>query len=106
MPYINKDKRAGIDPILRAFLMDIGEMEEGEFVYVVYQMMLWQARHGGITSKLPADWTTASHVVGNVECAKQEFYRHIVGPYEDKKIVENTDINPIDATKHSVRMKD
>lgn len=33
-------------------------------------------------------------VVGALEGAKQEFYRRIVGPYEDKKIKENGDVYP------------
>ena len=30
--------------------------------------------------------------VGILECAKQELYRRIAGPYEDKKIEENGDV--------------
>lgn len=33
-------------------------------------------------------------VVGALECAKLEFYRRVVAPYEQKKITENGDVFP------------
>jgi len=29
-----------------------------------------------------------------MECAKMEIYRRLVAPYEDRKIVQNGDVNP------------
>jgi hypothetical protein len=37
-------------------------------------------------------YETFNDVMGALEAAKAEFYRRVVAPYEDKKIVENGDI--------------
>ena len=31
-------------------------------------------------------------MIGALECCKQEYYRTVVGPYEDMKIDENGDV--------------
>jgi hypothetical protein len=33
-----------------------------------------------------------AQVVAALECAKLEFYRRVVAPYEDKKMIENGDV--------------
>lgn len=38
-------------------------------------------------------YTNINEVVGVLECAKLELYRRIASPYEDKKILENGDVN-------------
>lgn len=35
---------------------------------------------------------TFNDMIGVLECAKQELYRRIVSPYEDRKIQENGDV--------------
>lgn len=37
-------------------------------------------------------YQTINDIIGALECAKQEFYRRVVIPYEDKKIQENGDV--------------
>lgn len=37
-------------------------------------------------------YQTINDVVGALDCAKQEFYRRIAVPYEDKKAKENGDV--------------
>jgi len=39
---------------------------------------------------------TLNSVVGILECAKQEFIRKVVNPYENKKIIENGCISDLD----------
>lgn len=39
-------------------------------------------------------YRTINDVLGALEGAKQEFYRRIAAPYEDKKIVANGDVYP------------
>lgn len=34
-----------------------------------------------------------NEVIGALECTKLELYRRIASPYEDKKILENGDVN-------------
>ena len=93
MPYIKQEERDKIDNKLREFLMWLGPMSSGQFVYILYKMMQWQASDAG-TTNLPKDWQTGSRVMADLECAKLEFYRRTIGPYEDEKIVENGDCDP------------
>ena len=37
-------------------------------------------------------YQTFNDIVGALECCKQEFYRRLVSPYEDKKIAANGDV--------------
>lgn len=37
-----------------------------------------------------------NEVIGVLECAKQELYRRMVAPYEDKKAKENGDVFPVE----------
>lgn len=39
-------------------------------------------------------YQTLERVIGLLECVKMEFYRRMVSPYEDKKIIENGDVYP------------
>ena len=40
------------------------------------------------------DYERLNSIIGVLECAKQEFYRRVVAPYEDKKIEDNGDVYP------------
>lgn len=40
------------------------------------------------------DYTARNGIIGVLECAKLEFYRRAVAPYEDKKILQNGDVYP------------
>jgi hypothetical protein len=37
-------------------------------------------------------YQTFNDIIGALECCKQEFYRRLIGPYEDIKIKENGDV--------------
>jgi len=37
-------------------------------------------------------YATINEVIGALECAKQEFYARVAGPYEDKKRLQNGDV--------------
>ena len=37
-------------------------------------------------------YTTFNEIIGAIECAKQEFYRRVVVPYEEKKCKDNGDV--------------
>jgi hypothetical protein len=39
------------------------------------------------------NYAACNNTIGVLECAKQEFYRRVISPYEDKKILENGDID-------------
>jgi hypothetical protein len=38
------------------------------------------------------NYQNLNEVIGVLECVKQEYYRRIAAPYEDKKIAENGDV--------------
>ena len=40
-------------------------------------------------------YQTINDIVGALEGAKLEFYRRVVAPYEDQKILENGDVYPV-----------
>ena len=93
MPYITQEERETINPKLKEFLMFMGPMTPGQFVYVMYEMGLWQVSNGGVDS-VPVGWTKCNEVMGNYDCCAKEFYRRVVGPYEDTAIARNGDCNP------------
>ena len=93
MPYISQEERKTINPELKKFLMFMGPMTPGQFVYVMYQMALWQVSNGGV-GNVPVNWTKCNEVMGNYDCVAKEFYRRVVGPYEDTAIVKNGDCQP------------
>lgn len=47
------------------------------------------------------NYQTIADVVSSFECAKLEFARRVVAPYEDKKIAENGDVYPASLTGES-----
>jgi hypothetical protein len=38
------------------------------------------------------NYSNLNEMIGALECCKQEYYRTVVGPYEDMKIDENGDV--------------
>lgn len=40
----------------------------------------------------PHEYRTLNTIIGAFECAKQEFYRRVVVPYEEQKRFENGDV--------------
>lgn len=77
MPYIPKDRRAELaagEPPATA----------GDLAYAITrQVDAWLERRGHPRF---SDYATAT---GVLECVKQEFYRRSIGPYEDRKRIEN-----------------
>jgi hypothetical protein len=60
----------------------------GELNYLLTRAACQYAEGRGLS------YQTINDVIGALECAKQEFLRRVVGPYEDKKIEENGDVYP------------
>ena len=84
MPYINKERRVDLDPLIVPLA---GELDtEGELNYVLTMLVLSYIGEKGISYK------TYNAAMGVLECSKQEIYRRWVAAYEDKKIEENGDI--------------
>ena len=80
MPYIDKDRRVEIDS---------GESPEtpGELNYLLTSLCL------DYIALAPAvSYGLLNEVVGVLESVKLEFYRRVVAPYEDKKMLDNGDV--------------
>lgn len=79
MPYINKDRRK-----------ELAECNDGETAGELNYLLTTVIHHyildNGLTYQIIND------VIGALEGAKLEFYRRIVVPYEDRKIIENGDV--------------
>lgn len=81
MPYIKQRDRIELDDEMR----DIATA--GELNYAITQLCIdYIDRHGTI------NYDAINTVVGVLECAKQEFYRRVATPYENRKIEENGDV--------------
>jgi len=82
MPYIHKDDRKKFNKILS----EIPEIENaGELNYIITMVCLEYLKKGKRYSNM-------NDIIGALECAKLEFYRRIVSPYETEKISTNGDI--------------
>jgi hypothetical protein len=81
MPYIAESHRQ--------YLEDGGSPKSvGELNYIISTAVaMWMITNG-------LSYATINGAMGAMESAKQEFYRRVAVPYEDKKIAENGDIYP------------
>lgn len=88
MPYIpqtDRDKFAIAVDELRVATNSHG-ISNGELNYLITVLgLLYLDRHG-------RSYNTLSDVVKAMECAKLEFVRRHLAPYEDRKIVEHGDV--------------
>lgn len=82
MPYI-KNNRQFLDTHLNPITEYI--TTPGELCYCVFKLMKNLAENDKCFSNM-------AMIISEIECAKLEFYRRIVAPYEDKKIEENGDV--------------
>lgn len=64
----------------------------GELNYRLTQLALIYVEYRGL------NYATINDVVGAFECAKAEFIRRVVAPYEDAKILANGDVYPLSMT--------
>ena len=84
MPYIKPERRLPIEP---THTKDVGELNYDFTTLIVYYLK----QHG-------LSYQSVNDILGAFEGAKLEFYRRVVVPYEDKKIIENGDVYPDDLT--------
>lgn len=89
MPYITQDKRSDIEEnVTHQKLEVIGYLldNEGELNYVFSSIIK------GYLQKMGTSYQVYNEIIGVLECAKLELYRHHIGPYEQSKIEENGDL--------------
>ena len=88
MPYIPK-----VDRIRMGFIIgeaqttiDSGGISNGDLNYLFSRLAEMYIKYHGLS------YNTGSDVIKAFECAKLEFYRRILAPYEDTKLTQNGDI--------------
>ena len=83
MPYIPENARgsAAANPLNKA-----------ELTYALTKLIHNYVEYHG------QNFNTMSDTLAAVECAKLEFYRTVVGPYEDRKRASNGSISTLDKT--------
>lgn len=95
MPYITPRQRNEIDECLNERgcinsidITSIGDIAQdpGKLNYIISNIIKSYMENKGIS------YSTYNEVIGVLECAKLELYRHHIGPYEQSKIEENGDL--------------
>lgn len=81
MPYIKDEDRN-----MFAFLGALPLLHEGELNYCI--TMLCKS----FLEQEEMSYASINKIIGVLECAKQEFYRRVAVPYENRKIEENGDV--------------
>ncbi len=87
MPYVARDKRAGLDRLVEAILGYFEGIDEsdrdGQLNYLFAKVL---------KSLYAPSYLNYERVMGLLECIQHEFYRRWVSVYEDGKIREHGDI--------------
>jgi len=89
MPYIDKPSRAQYNGIVGA-LRSLDIRSSGELNYLLTELCL--AYLNNQFRGTPANYQVRSEIVSALECAKLEFYRRNLAPYEDDKAAKNGDV--------------
>lgn len=91
MPYIQQKDRLSLTDLLQ----QIGMWHPASVGELNFVLTTVAHRHAEVQGN---SYSTHNAVVGALECAKQEYYRRVVVPYETDKIAQNGDVMP-DFTK-------
>jgi hypothetical protein len=100
MPYVKQTERDELDPLIEKLAQEVyriaghwshpdvavGQMG-GRLNYCVTKLALRVLELGGKTS-----YSTLKSIMGDLECAKLEFYRRAVSKYEDGAVERNGDV--------------
>ncbi len=87
MPYITQKERATFEPMLANLKDRIGNFtSKGELTYLFYCLALeYIKKHG-------ESYTNISNTISSLNDAGEEIRRKVLNGYEDKKIIENGDV--------------
>lgn len=88
MPYIKNERREKIAPTVMELMKKLED--RGDYNYAISLLIHTYIQRNGLRYKHLND------AVGILECAKQEFIRTVVSPYEDEKIKENGAVSELD----------
>ena len=93
MPYIKQEQRKELEDfvtLLGQKLLENGPDNMGEYNYVITKLIHDYIYFNGLK------YSNLNNIVGMLECAKAEFIRKVVSPYEEKKIKENGSVSQLD----------
>jgi hypothetical protein len=93
MPYIKKEKRSEFAILLSNALSKLEAVSDDEIegtLNYLFSEMLDSLRRGE-----GGKWRYKyiNRAIGVLECCKLEFYRRLAGPYEEKAVSGNGDVN-------------
>ena len=99
MPYVNEDQRFELDNCIKEMtecltlghINNKNDISNEEFLSIAGEINYTFSRILGGCMK-DVSYGKIAIITGVLENIKQEFYRRIAEPYEDKKIIENGDI--------------
>ena len=87
MPYIKPEDRTKYEKVLDELIGILKTQPidriDGELNYVITKIL---------KEAYPLRYFNLNRAMGVLECAKLEFYRRVVAPYEDTKIDESGDV--------------
>jgi hypothetical protein len=96
MPYIKQESRKQLDPAIEDLMIALLKRtvdgknvtpSSGDFNYIISTLL----GHWYEMTFLPS-YDKVNTVVGILECVKQEYYRRVAVPYEDKKREAHGDV--------------
>ena len=87
MPYIKKDQRPGVDAAVKPLIDHLKQLpveeQDGALNYAVTKT---------IKTVYPLKYFHLNRALGVLSAVTHEFYRRVIGPYEDTKIKDNGDV--------------
>jgi hypothetical protein len=87
MPYIHPDRRVALDYVVEPLIDRLGNLGSGagDLNYVISRLV------GSVFVRAPR-YITIALITGVLTNVKQEFYRRVAAPYEDRAARDNGDI--------------
>lgn len=88
MPYIIQDQREFLEERLKEIceLVEDLPLGSGDIVYIITKILLSHLKKKEIC------FENLSDIIKILECAKMEYYRRVMVPYEESKIKERGDV--------------
>lgn len=85
MPYLKKEERSYYNDLI-AQIERHSITSPGELNFLVTLLIKQSMKDKTI------NYSLLNGIVGALDCAKEEFRRRILNPYEDSKIISNSDV--------------
>ena len=84
MPYIKDEnnRRGQLDSIVR-LMQTLRVSPKGDLNYILFKF----------AKTIVPSYNNYKELIGELDCCAKEIYRRLVAPYENKKIIENGDVD-------------